>query len=81
MWKFLRDFNTNLGREEVSKLTIGNESVHEHSKDKGVRGGNSATSKSSVVTNIMDLHRNIHNTHANLPIRRLKIRLITDNRR
>jgi len=30
MWKFLRDFNTKLGREEASKLTIGNESVHEH---------------------------------------------------
>lgn len=37
--------------------------------------------KSSVVTNIMDLHRNIHNTPANLPMERLKIRLITDNRR
>lgn len=50
MWKFLRDFNTKWGREDVSKVTIGNESVHEHSNDKGVRVGNFAMSKSLLQT-------------------------------
>jgi hypothetical protein len=32
----LRDFNAKVGREDIFKLTIGNESLHEISNDNGV---------------------------------------------
>jgi hypothetical protein len=38
-------FNAKVGREDIFKLTIGNESLHEISNDKGVRVVISATSK------------------------------------
>jgi hypothetical protein len=43
----LGDFNAKVGREDIFKLTIGNESLHEISNDNGVRLINFATSKSS----------------------------------
>jgi hypothetical protein len=39
----LGDFKTKLEREEIFKLTIGNESLHQDSNDNGVRIVNSAT--------------------------------------
>jgi hypothetical protein len=33
----LLDFNSKVGREDISKPTIGNESLHEISNDNGVR--------------------------------------------
>jgi hypothetical protein len=33
----LGDFNAKVGREDIFKLTIGNESLHEISNDTGVR--------------------------------------------
>jgi hypothetical protein len=41
----LGDFNEKVGREDISKPTIGNESSHESSNDNGVRVVNFATSK------------------------------------
>jgi hypothetical protein len=41
----LGDFNTKVGREDIFKPTIGNESLHEISNDNGVILLNSATSK------------------------------------
>ena len=41
----LRDFNAKVGRENVFKPTIGNESFHQPSNDNGVRTVNIATSK------------------------------------
>jgi hypothetical protein len=41
----LRDFNAQVGRENIFKQTIGNESLHEISNDNGVRLVNFATSK------------------------------------
>jgi exonuclease III len=41
----LGDFNAKVGREDIFKLTIGNESLHEISNDNGVRLVNLATSK------------------------------------
>jgi hypothetical protein len=41
----LADFNAKVGRENIFKRTIGNESLHETSNDNGVRVVNFATSK------------------------------------
>jgi hypothetical protein len=41
----LGDFNEKVGREDIFKPTIGNESLHETSNDNGVRVVNFATSK------------------------------------
>jgi hypothetical protein len=56
----LGDFNAKVGRENIFKLTIGNENLHQDSKDNGVRIVNFATSKSLVVKSMMFLHQNIH---------------------
>jgi hypothetical protein len=56
----LADFNVKLGREDIFKLTIGNESLHEISNDNGVRVVNFATSKNLTVKNTMFPHRSIH---------------------
>jgi hypothetical protein len=41
----LGDFNAKVGREDIFKQTIVNHSLHEISKDNGVRVVNFATSK------------------------------------
>jgi hypothetical protein len=58
--KILLDFNAKVGREDIFKLTIGNESLHEISNDNGVRLVNFATSKNLTVKSTMSPHRNIH---------------------
>jgi hypothetical protein len=56
----LGDFNAKVGRENIFKPTIGNESLHEISNDNGVRVVNFATSKNSVVKSTMFPHCKIH---------------------
>jgi hypothetical protein len=56
----LRDFNAKVGRENIFKLTTGNESLHEISNDIGVRVVNFATSKNLVVKSTMFPHCSIH---------------------
>jgi hypothetical protein len=56
----LGDFNAKVGREDLFKPTIGNESLHEISNDIGVRLVNFATSKSLRVKSAMFPHRNSH---------------------
>jgi hypothetical protein len=56
----LGDFNTKLGRENIFKPTIGNESMHQDSNDNGVRMVNFAASKNLVVKSTMFPHQNIH---------------------
>jgi hypothetical protein len=56
----LGDFNAKVGREDIFKPTIGNESLHEISNDNGVRVVNLATSKNHPVKSTMFPHRNIH---------------------
>jgi len=51
----LGDFNAKLGREDVFKLTIGNESLHQDINDNDVIV-NFATSKNLVVKSTMFLH-------------------------
>jgi hypothetical protein len=46
----LRDFNPKLGREDIFKPTVGNESLHEISNDNGVGLVNFATYKNDVPT-------------------------------
>jgi len=55
----LWDFNGKLGRENIFKPTIGNESLHQDSNDNGVRIVNFATSKNLVVKSTMFPHGNI----------------------
>jgi exonuclease III len=45
----LGDFNAKVGREDIFKPTIGNESLHATSNDDGVRVVNFATSKNLTV--------------------------------
>jgi hypothetical protein len=52
----LGDFNAKVGREEIFKLTIGNESLHEISDDDGVRLVNFATSKNLRLKSTMFPH-------------------------
>jgi hypothetical protein len=56
----MSDFNVKIGREDIFKLTIGNESSHEISNDNEVRVVNFATSKNLVVKSTMFPHRSIH---------------------
>jgi hypothetical protein len=56
----LGEFNAKLGREDIFKLTIGNESVHGDRNDNGVRVVNLAASKNLVAKSTMFLHQNIH---------------------
>ena len=53
MKTLLGDFNAKMGRQNVSKPTIGNESIHKDSNDNGVRIVNFATSINLVVTGTM----------------------------
>jgi hypothetical protein len=55
----LGDFNAKVGREEIFKPTIWNESLHENSNDNGVRLVNFETSKNLRVKSTMFSHRNI----------------------
>jgi hypothetical protein len=49
-----------VGRDDIFKPTIGNESLNQDSNDNGVRIVNFATSKILVVKSTMFPHRNIH---------------------
>jgi hypothetical protein len=56
----LGDFSAKVGRKDIFKLTIGNETLHEISNDNGVRIVNFATSKNLRVKSMMFPHHNIH---------------------
>ena len=53
----LGDFNAIVGRENIFKPIIGNESLHQDSNDNGVRILNFATSKNLAVKSTMFPHR------------------------
>jgi hypothetical protein len=53
------DFNAKVGREDITKPTIGNESLHEIINDNGVRVVNIATSKNLNIKSTRFTHRNI----------------------
>ncbi|PNF35831.1 hypothetical protein B7P43_G09438, partial [Cryptotermes secundus] len=56
----LGDFNAKVGREDIFKPTIGNESLHEISNDNGVRVVNFVTLKNLIAKSTMLPYRNIH---------------------
>ncbi|PNF33766.1 hypothetical protein B7P43_G10210 [Cryptotermes secundus] len=56
----LGEFSAKVGREDIFKPTIGNESLHEISNDNAVRVVNFATSKSLTAKSTMFPRRNIH---------------------
>jgi exonuclease III len=56
----LGDFNAKVGREDISKPIICNESLHEASNDNGVRVVNFATSKNLIVKTTIFPHSDIH---------------------
>jgi hypothetical protein len=62
----LGDFNAKVGRENISKPTIGNESLHDISNDSGVRIVNFATSKNLVVKVLCSLIAKFINTPGRL---------------
>jgi len=60
MKMLLGDFNAKVGRENIFKPAIGQESLHKDNNDNGVRLVNFATSKNIVVKSTMFPHWNIH---------------------
>jgi hypothetical protein len=56
----LEDLHAKAGREDIFKLTIGNESLHEISNDNGVRVLNFATSENLADKSTMFPYRNIY---------------------
>jgi hypothetical protein len=56
----LGHFNAKVGRENIFKPTIGNESLYQDSNDNGVRIVNFAILKNLVVKSMMLPRRNIH---------------------
>jgi hypothetical protein len=49
----IEDFNAKIGREDIFKPMIGNESLHEISNDNGIRVVNFATTKNLTVKSTM----------------------------
>jgi hypothetical protein len=56
----LGHFNAKVGREDIFKPTIGNESLHAISSDNGIRIVNFTTSKNLIAKSTMFPHHNIH---------------------
>jgi hypothetical protein len=56
----LGDFGAKVGREDIFKPTIVNESLHEINNDNGVRVVNFATSKNLIAKSTMFPHSNNH---------------------
>jgi hypothetical protein len=59
------DFSAKVGREDIFKLAIGNESLPEINSDNGVV--NRATSRNIIVKGTMFRHRNIHKLKQHKP--------------
>ena len=66
-----------MGRENIFKPTVANESLHQVSNDNGVRIVNVATSKNLVVKSTMFQHQTFMSTPGPLLMERLTTRLIT----
>jgi hypothetical protein len=58
MKNLLGDFTAKVGKEDILKPTVRNESLHEISNDDGVRVVNLAASRNLTVKTAMSIHRN-----------------------
>jgi hydroxypyruvate isomerase len=56
----LQNLNAKVGKEDIFKQIIGNESLHKIRNDNGIRVVNFATSKNLAVESTMFPHHNIH---------------------
>jgi hypothetical protein len=63
---FMGDFNAKVGREDIFKPVIGNESLHEASNDNGVRVVKFLTSKNLILKSTKFVHRDF--TELRLPL-------------
>jgi hypothetical protein len=82
MKMLLEDFNNKVGREDISKPTIGNESLHEISNDNGVGVVNFATSTNLTVKSMMFTRCNIHKyTWTSPDGKRVRERLVLNKQR
>jgi exonuclease III len=77
MMILLGDINAKLGREDIFKPTIENESLHQDSNDNGVRIVNFATSKYLAIMITIFPHRNIIHTLGPLVMGSFTTRLVT----
>jgi hypothetical protein len=57
---FMGDFNAKVGRKDIFKPIISNDSLHAASNDNGVRVVNSAASKNQIVKSTTFPHHDIH---------------------
>jgi hypothetical protein len=71
----LRDFNAKVGREDIFKPRIWNESLREISNDNGVTVVNFATTKTLIVRSTMFPHFNIHKFTWTSPDGKARIRI------
>jgi exonuclease III len=71
----LGDFNAKIGKKDIFKPTIGNESLHENSNVNCIRVVNFATSKYLTVESTMFPHRNIHKFTRTSPVERCTTKL------
>jgi hypothetical protein len=71
----LGDISAKIGREDIFKPTIGNESLHEISNDNRVRVVNFATSKNLIVKSTIFPYHNIHKYSGHLKMGTPMIRL------
>jgi hypothetical protein len=62
MKMFLGDFNVKVGRQDIFKPIICNESLHEANNDNGIRVISFATSKNLIVKSTTLPYPSIHNT-------------------
>jgi len=67
----LGHFNAKLGREDIFKVTTGNERLHQYSNVNGVRLVNIATSKNLVLRAQCSSTETFINTHGSLLVGRL----------
>jgi hypothetical protein len=73
----LGDFNAKVGRENIFKPTIRNESLHESCNDNGVGVVNFAISKNLTIKSALFSHHNIHKFIWISPDEKTKIKLTT----
>jgi hypothetical protein len=64
----VEDFNAKMGRENIYKLTIGNDSLQQDINDNGERIVNFSSSKNIIVKRPMFASQNIHNYTWNPPV-------------